>query len=522
MTTHVNKLTKNMNIKTILIVGLLSIFQLNYANMQAQNTSKMSAEEKKEMMEWLERRYKALAPTVILSPISKPTLDEIHSLPWEGWAESNNTITVEQARQSLKSARLKASASDPNACNFSWNVPKGTYPYDSITYWGVNYLPDNQGNCIAFRNKYPALSGIEVQVEVHLKDCNGTPIYIDTKKTNSFFIVDEPERRDFDPWKESRFAYLSVQTINIPLERPFSEVAEGYIDIYLFIPENYESRYVTKEDIGKDMGFTSIPIRLEDIRPESFMISTPYEYKEKIRDYLSTKTLSHYGISEGKVWQATSSTGSFGDLSALGADLKARDGLITFEDWLKAHGYDPEHLEDADTDEESVPKTRWANEKYSSDIKDTVLFVLPCDSVKWTFVSGKRFNLPTTTEEAACLNDSTRIKGDFISMAEQIPQTVNPLYDRAGFENSEELNRVFSEEIETKVDFYQVLEILHNHGFDVPVNPKEMETKDISFRKHIDRALDIPVYKYSSNSIDVFINGITGDIIRTIKHHISD
>lgn len=511
-----------MNIKTLLIVGLLSIFQLNYANMQAQNTSKMSAEEKKEMMEWLEKRYKGLAPKGILSPSSKPKLDEVHFLPWEDWAKKNNTITVEQATLSLNSARLKASESDPDACNFIWNVPRQTYPYDSITYLGVHYLPDNQGNCIAFQNKYPVLSGIEVQVEVHLKDCNGTPIYIDTKKTNSFFIVDEPERRDFDPWKETQFIHRSIQAINIPLERPFSEVAEGYIDIYLFIPENYESRYVTKEDIGKDMGFTGIPIRLEDIRPGSFMISTPYEYMDKIKDYLSKKILSHYGISEGKVWQASSSTGSFGDLSALGANLKARDGLITFENWLKAHGYDPEHLEDADTDEESVPKTRWAGETFSSDIKDTVLFVMPCDSVKWTFVSGKRFNLPTVTEEAACLNDSTRMKGDFIPVAEQIPQTINPLYDRAGFQNSEELNNVFSEEVETKVDFYQVLEILHNHGFDVPVNPKEMEAKQISFSKHINRTLDIPVYKYSSNSIDVFINGITGDIIRTIKHHISE
>lgn len=418
-----------MNRKTTLFAGLLSALLLNSCHTGAQNTSKMTNEEKEDIINSLKIEYDQLVAMKSRPEGKNSKLNEVHAMPWEIWTREHNTITLDQAIQSLNSARMETVNSIPNAYRFAWNVHKS--PKFEETYYGFEYLPDGAGNAIALRNRrYRALSGVEVQIEVHLKDRNGKPIFFDVKNAHPS-VCDKLEKPDYDRWddNEKMFAHRAIETIQVPLQRPVAEVAEGYIDVRLFIPQLYDSICITSGDIGKKLELAGLPFWVEDVRMGSFILSMPYEdveYWKKGKEYdadtkLWTDHFSYYGIGGGKAWEAMSSGAQTGDLKIVKSNRQAKDGLISFEDWLTAHEADPDHLENFDMEEDLVNKTRWAREDFSSAITtDSVLLVMPRDTVVWTYVGGWRFHLPSLNKASEPLDRNTMPMGDFIPARGQL------------------------------------------------------------------------------------------------------
>lgn len=412
-----------MSRKSTLFAGILSAFLMNSFHAGAQNTSKMTNEEKEDIISWLKKEYDYYVAKKPQPEEETAKLVEVHEMPWDKWANKHNTITLDQAIQSLNSARMETVDSIPNACRFAWNVPKAALPHYWETYYGFEYLPDEVGNAIALRNRrYRALSGVEVQIEVHLKDRDGNSISLDVNNTHPS-VCDGPEKPDFDPWNEGMFAHRATETIQIPLQRPVAEVAEGYIDVRLFVPQLYDRLCITSRDMGKKLQLAGVPFWVEDVRVGSFILSMAYEDAEywktgmvydKDAD-LWKEHLSYYGMGNGKAWEASSSGGHTGDLKVVKSNRQAEDGLISFEDWLTAHEADPDHLENFDTEEGVVNKTRWAQEYISSAITtDSVLLVMPRDTIVWTYVGGRRFHLPSLSKASEPLSQDAMLAGDFI------------------------------------------------------------------------------------------------------------
>ena len=196
--------------------------------------------------------------------------------------------------------------------------------------WKKYYHEDENGNFTGFCKEL--FFDLETDLQLHLADKQGKPVYIHPDE--DIYLL---EGGDYAKNKDMLNIWFGLQ---IPLTVPYQEIAGGHISLSFYMPEKYDRITVPIKDFGDkpvQVTWGNKTFSIEKVDSNGFTISADAETIDKLRrmDYLYHR--------DGNWYEPSSSTFTTGDLDKI---LKNSTGKITFEEWLKGKGIDPNNLEE--------------------------------------------------------------------------------------------------------------------------------------------------------------------------------
>ena len=304
----------------------------------AQNKTKMTEEEVKKTMEGLEALYQLETGAAFgeLGSLSGNKEFKLYRLPWEEWAGKFKYAAggLLGLLRCFNKAFIEPNKDSSIFCNL---MLRGKFEDLSSNFdirkeselWMFDHQDEN-GNFTGFR-KY-LFFDLETDLQLHLADKQGKPVYIHPDE--DIYLL---EGGDYAKNKDMLNIWFGLQ---IPLTVPYQEIAGGHISLSFYMPEKYDRITVPIKDFGDkpvQVTWGNKTFSIEKVDSNGFTISADAETIDKLRrmDYLYHR--------DGNWYEPSSSTFTTGDLDKI---LKNSTGKITFEEWLKGKGIDPNNLEE--------------------------------------------------------------------------------------------------------------------------------------------------------------------------------
>ena len=309
----------------------------------AQNKKKMTEEEKKEAMEQLEVFYQFETGTAFsgLDSLAENQEFKQDMLPWEKWADKFKHKSFKNGLSRLFMCFDKAFIEPNKDSSIFCNLMLRGKEEDVSSYfggrqgsglWEKYYHEDENGNFTGFCKEL--FFDLETDLQLHLTDKQGKPAYIHPEK--DIYLL---EGGDYAKNKDMLNIWFGLQ---IPLTVPYQEIAGGHISLSFYMPQEYDRITVPIKDFGDKpvqvtWGSKTFSIEIEKVDNNGFIISADAETLDKLK---GMKRLYHR---DGNWYEPSSSTATTGDLDKI---LKNSTRKITFEEWLKENGIDPNNLEE--------------------------------------------------------------------------------------------------------------------------------------------------------------------------------
>lgn len=307
----------------------------------AQNKKKMTEEEKKEAMEQLEVFYQFETGTAFsgLDSLAENQEFKQDMLPWEKWADKFKHKSFKKSLSRLfmcfDKAFIEPDKDSPIFCNLMLrgkeeNVSSYFGGRQGSGLWEKYYHEDENGNFTGFCKEL--FFDLETDLQLHLTDKQGKPAYIHPEK--DIYLL---EGGDYAKNKDMLNIWFGLQ---IPLTVPYQEIAGGHISLSFYMPQEYDRITVPIKDFGDkpvQVTWGSKTFSIEKVDNNGFIISADTETLDKLK---GMKRLYHR---DGNWYEPSSSTATTGDLDKI---LKNSTRKITFEEWLKKNGIDPNNLEE--------------------------------------------------------------------------------------------------------------------------------------------------------------------------------
>ena len=307
----------------------------------AQNKKKMTEEEKKEAMEQLEVFYQFETGTAFsgLDSLAENQEFKQDMLPWEKWADKFKHKSFKNGLSRLFMCFDKAFIEPNKDSSIFCNLMLRGKEEDVSSYfggrqgsglWEKYYHEDENGNFTGFCKEL--FFDLETDLQLHLTDKQGKPAYIHPEK--DIYLL---EGGDYAKNKDMLNIWFGLQ---IPLTVPYQEIAGGHISLSFYMPQEYDRITVPIKDFGDkpvQVTWGSKTFSIEKVDNNGFIISADAETLDKLK---GMKCLYHR---DGNWYEPSSSTATTGDLDKI---LKNSTRKITFEEWLKENGIDPNNLEE--------------------------------------------------------------------------------------------------------------------------------------------------------------------------------
>lgn len=307
----------------------------------AQNKKKMTEEEKKEAMEQLEVFYQFETGTAFsgLDSLAENQEFKQDMLPWEKWADKFKHKSFKNGLSRLFMCFDKAFIEPNKDSSIFCNLMLRGKEEDVSSYfggrqgsglWEKYYHEDENGNFTGFCKEL--FFDLETDLQLHLTDKQGKPAYIHPEK--DIYLL---EGGDYAKNKDMLNIWFGLQ---IPLTVPYQEIAGGHISLSFYMPQEYDRITVPIKDFGDkpvQVTWGSKTFSIEKVDNNGFIISADAETLDKLK---GMKRLYHR---DGNWYEPSSSTAATGDLDKI---LKNSTRKITFEEWLKENGIDPNNLEE--------------------------------------------------------------------------------------------------------------------------------------------------------------------------------
>ena len=307
----------------------------------AQNKKKMTEEEKKEAMEQLEVFYQFETGTAFsgLDSLAENQEFKQDMLPWEKWADKFKHKSFKNGLSRLFMCFDKAFIEPNKDSSIFCNLMLRGKEEDVSSYFGVRqgsglwekyYHEDENGNFTGFCKEL--FFDLETDLQLHLTDKQGKPAYIHPEK--DIYLL---EGGDYAKNKDMLNIWFGLQ---IPLTVPYQEIAGGHISLSFYMPQEYDRITVPIKDFGDkpvQVTWGSKTFSIEKVDNNGFIISADAETLDTLK---GMKRLYHR---DGNWYEPSSSTATTGDLDKI---LKNSTRKITFEEWLKENGIDPNNLEE--------------------------------------------------------------------------------------------------------------------------------------------------------------------------------
>lgn len=307
----------------------------------AQNKKKMTEEEKKEAMEQLEVFYQFETGTAFsgLDSLAENQEFKQDMLPWEKWADKFKHKSFKNGLSRLFMCFDKAFIEPNKDSSIFCNLMLRGKEEDVSSYfggrqgaglWEKYYHEDENGNFTGFCKEL--FFDLETDLQLHLTDKQGKPAYIHPEK--DIYLL---EGGDYAKNKDMLNIWFGLQ---IPLTVPYQEIAGGHISLSFYMPQEYDRITVPIKDFGDkpvQVTWGSKTFSIEKVDNNGFIISADAETLDKLK---GMKRLYHR---DGNWYESSSSTATTGDLDKI---LKNSTRKITFEEWLKENGIDPNNLEE--------------------------------------------------------------------------------------------------------------------------------------------------------------------------------
>lgn len=307
----------------------------------AQNKKKMTEEEKKETMEQLEVFYQFETGTAFsgLDSLAENQEFKQDMLPWEKWADKFKHKSFKNGLSRLFMCFDKAFIEPNKDSSIFCNLMLRGKEEDVSSYfggrqgsglWEKYYHEDENGNFTGFCKEL--FFDLETDLQLHLTDKQGKPAYIHPEK--DIYLL---EGSDYAKNKDMLNIWFGLQ---IPLTVPYQEIAGGHISLSFYMPQEYDRITVPIKDFGDkpvQVTWGSKTFSIEKVDNNGFIISADAETLDKLK---GMKRLYHR---DGNWYEPSSSTATTGDLDKI---LKNSTRKITFEEWLKENGIDPNNLEE--------------------------------------------------------------------------------------------------------------------------------------------------------------------------------
>lgn len=307
----------------------------------AQNKKKMTEEEKKETMEQLEVFYQFETGTAFsgLDSLAENQEFKQDMLPWEKWADKFKHKSFKNGLSRLFMCFDKAFIEPNKDSSIFCNLMLRGKEEDVSSYfggrqgsglWEKYYHEDENGNFTGFCKEL--FFDLETDLQLHLTDKQGKPAYIHPEK--DIYLL---EGGDYAKNKGMLNIWFGLQ---IPLTVPYQEIAGGHISLSFYMPQEYDRITVPIKDFGDkpvQVTWGSKTFSIEKVDNNGFIISADAETLDKLK---GMKRLYHR---DGNWYEPSSSTATTGDLDKI---LKNSTRKITFEEWLKENGIDPNNLEE--------------------------------------------------------------------------------------------------------------------------------------------------------------------------------
>ena len=307
----------------------------------AQNKKKMTEEEKKETMEQLEVFYQFETGTAFsgLDSLAENQEFKQDMLPWEKWADKFKHKSFKNGLSRLFMCFDKAFIEPNKDSSIFCNLMLRGKGEDVSSYfggrpgsglWEKYYHEDENGNFTGFCKEL--FFDLETDLQLHLTDKQGKPAYIHPEK--DIYLL---EGGDYAKNKDMLNIWFGLQ---IPLTVPYQEIAGGHISLSFYMPQEYDRITVPIKDFGDkpvQVTWGSKTFSIEKVDNNGFIISADAETLDKLK---GMKRLYHR---DGNWYEPSSSTATTGDLDKI---LKNSTRKITFEEWLKENGIDPNNLEE--------------------------------------------------------------------------------------------------------------------------------------------------------------------------------
>ena len=307
----------------------------------AQNKKKMTEEEKKEAMEQLEVFYQFETGTAFsgLDSLAENQEFKQDMLPWEKWADKFKHKSFRNGLSRLFMCFDKAFIEPNKDSSIFCNLMLRGKEEDVSSYfggrqgsglWEKYYHEDENGNFTGFCKEL--FFDLETDLQLHLTDKQGKPAYIHPEK--DIYLL---EGGDYAKNKDMLNIWFGLQ---IPLTVPYQEIAGGHISLSFYMPQEYDRITVPIKDFGDkpvQVTWGSKTFSIEKVDNNGFIISADAETLDKL------KGMKHLYHRDGNWYEPSSSTATTGDLDKI---LKNSTRKITFEEWLKENGIDPNNLEE--------------------------------------------------------------------------------------------------------------------------------------------------------------------------------
>ena len=307
----------------------------------AQNKKKMTEEEKKEAMEQLGVFYQFETGTAFsgLDSLAENQEFKQDMLPWEKWADKFKHKSFKNGLSRLFMCFDKAFIEPNKDSSIFCNLMLRGKEEDVSSYfggrqgsglWEKYYHEDENGNFTGFCKEL--FFDLETDLQLHLTDKQGKPAYIHPEK--DIYLL---EGGDYAKNKDMLNIWFGLQ---IPLTVPYQEIAGGHISLSFYMPQEYDRITVPIKDFGDkpvQVTWGSKTFSIEKVDNNGFIISADAETLDKLK---GMKRLYHR---DGNWYEPSSSTATTGDLDKI---LKNSTRKITFEEWLKENGIDPNNLEE--------------------------------------------------------------------------------------------------------------------------------------------------------------------------------
>ena len=307
----------------------------------AQNKKKMTEEEKKEAMEQLEVFYQFETGTAFsgLDSLAENQEFKQDMLPWEKWADKFKHKSFKNGLSKLFMCFDKAFIEPNKDSSIFCNLMLRGKEEDVSSYfggrqgsglWEKYYHEDENGNFTGFCKEL--FFDLETDLQLHLTDKQGKPAYIHPEK--DIYLL---EGGDYAKNKDMLNIWFGLQ---IPLTVPYQEIAGGHISLSFYMPQEYDRITVPIKDFGDkpvQVTWGSKTFSIEKVDNNGFIISADAETLDTLK---GMKRLYHR---DGNWYEPSSSTATTGDLDKI---LKNSTRKITFEEWLKENGIDPNNLEE--------------------------------------------------------------------------------------------------------------------------------------------------------------------------------